>query len=66
ETDLQPGDRLLLSSDGLTKPVESAQLAVALARADSPAGAVADLIALANAAGGPDNITAVVAFATPA
>lgn len=66
ETDLQPGDRFLLCSDGLSKPVDTAQLTAALARAESPAAAVADLVALANAAGGPDNITAIVAFATPA
>ncbi|MFT3828919.1 MAG: serine/threonine-protein phosphatase [Opitutaceae bacterium] len=63
EADLRPGDRLLLCSDGLTKPVAPAQLAAALARADSPASAAAALVALANSAGGPDNITVVVAFA---
>ena len=65
ETDLQSGDRLLLCSDGLSKPVEPARIAATLAAAASPAAAVAALIALANAAGGPDNITAVVAFADP-
>lgn len=63
ETDLVVGDRLLLCSDGLTKPVERAVIADALAQAATPDSAAAALIALANAAGGPDNITAIVGFA---
>lgn len=60
--ELRPGDRLLLCSDGLTKPVALESIAETLAQAPSPAAAVAKLIALANAAGGPDNITALVGF----
>lgn len=56
---MQAGDRLLLTSDGLTNQVEDADLARVLARLD-PAQAPTELVALANAHGGDDNITAVV------
>ena len=58
--DLQPGDRLLLCTDGLTGMLDDEQLRVML-------GAEADLericqrlIEAANAAGGKDNVTALV------
>ncbi|MFP4635251.1 MAG: Stp1/IreP family PP2C-type Ser/Thr phosphatase [Nitriliruptoraceae bacterium] len=55
--ELRPGDQLLLCSDGLTGVVEDEDIAARL-RSDQPAQAVVDgLIDLANAAGGPDNIT---------
>jgi protein phosphatase len=60
--DLLPGDRLLLCSDGLTKPVNLQSIGETLAQAASPEDAVAKLIVLANAAGGPDNITALAGF----
>lgn len=62
ETDLQPGDRLLLCTDGLTKPVEPQAIAAALTSAASPAAAAQALVDLANAEGGPDNITVMVGF----
>ena len=62
ETDLQPGDRLLLCSDGLTKPVQPRAIQEALAGAATPAAAARALVALANSEGGPDNITVVVGF----
>ncbi len=64
-TDLLPGDRLLLCSDGLTKPVPAETIRRWLADADSPAAAAERLVAAANAAAGPDNITAVVGFFGP-
>lgn len=64
ETDLRAGDRLLLCSDGLTKPVEPQALRDALALADTPAAATQALVGLANDQGGPDNITTVVVFVT--
>lgn len=63
EVELRAGDRVLLCSDGLTKPVERVAIADALAQAATPDSAATALIALANTAGGPDNITAVVGFA---
>lgn len=59
--DAAPGDRYLLCSDGLSGFVPAGAIRDALAGAERPADAVARLIALADAAGGPDNITCVVA-----
>ena len=54
------GDRYLLCSDGLSGPVPPAGLADCLRRHASPDPAVRALIDEANAAGGRDNIAAVV------
>jgi protein phosphatase len=59
-TDLQPDDRLLLCSDGLSGMLSPDQLAEILSGAGEPAEVCAALIAAANAAGGNDNVTAVV------
>jgi serine/threonine protein phosphatase PrpC len=56
-----PGDRWLVCSDGLSDVVPHDVLAAALAAAPSPAAAVDVLVDAALAAGGPDNITCVVA-----
>ncbi|MEV7283817.1 MerR family transcriptional regulator [Streptomyces sp. NPDC093252] len=57
----RPGDRYLLCSDGLPAVVPDAALRTALTAAPSPEDAVTALIAAANEAGGPDNISCVVA-----
>ncbi|HEY4160209.1 MAG TPA: protein phosphatase 2C domain-containing protein, partial [Polyangiaceae bacterium] len=54
------GDRYLLCSDGLSGPVSAPELATTLARDDAPEAIVASLVELANAAGGPDNIAALM------
>ncbi|MBM9508479.1 MerR family transcriptional regulator [Actinacidiphila acididurans] len=59
--DAEPGDRYLLCSDGLSAVVPDPDLRRAVVAADGPEQAVRDLIALANAHGGPDNIGCVVA-----
>lgn len=61
-TPIEKGDRVLLCSDGLHGPVNDAKIAALLAAAPTPQAAVDALIAEALAAGGPDNVTAVVAF----
>jgi PPM family protein phosphatase len=58
--DLQPGDRLLLCSDGLAGVVSDDAITEALSQG-SPDYAAEALIGLALRAGGPDNITCVVA-----
>jgi protein phosphatase len=57
---LRPGDGLLLCTDGLTRDLTDESLADVLARAATPREAVDALVAAANAAGGADNVTAVV------
>jgi PPM family protein phosphatase len=57
---LQPGDQVLLCSDGLTETVADEQLAQVLAGQADGDDACQALIAAANAAGGPDNITVVL------
>jgi protein phosphatase len=57
------GDVLLLCSDGLHGSVRAEAIREVLARATSPDAACEALVALANEAGGPDNITVIVARA---
>ena len=59
---LQAGDRILLCSDGLHGSVPDARIAEHLGAAASAGDAVKALIDEALAAGGPDNITVMVAF----
>src|SRR5688500_12906221 len=54
------GDRYLLCSDGLTDEVEDHELARVLLTVKDPDEAARELVKLANAAGGRDNITAVI------
>lgn len=58
--DVQPGDRFLLCSDGLTGMVPEQTVANLLARHSEPAEACRVLVEAANDAGGKDNITALV------
>jgi protein phosphatase len=60
ELELAPGDMVLLCSDGLTGPVTEPAIAATLSR-DAPLQyQVEQLITQAKAAGGPDNVTAVL------
>lgn len=60
-TRLQPGDRILLCTDGLTDMVDDDTIATVLQHAHSAHGACHDLVDLALAEGGTDNITVIVA-----
>jgi protein phosphatase len=60
-TDLEDGDVMLLCSDGLTDVVADGRIAAVLQEEPDPTAACSRLVAEANAAGGPDNVTAVVA-----
>jgi protein phosphatase len=57
---LQDGDQILLCSDGLSGPVDDERISSILSGAADGEAAVGGLLAEANAAGGPDNITAVL------
>ncbi len=56
-----PGDRYLLCSDGLFNEVADNQIASTLRRLSDPEEAAAELVRLANEAGGRDNVSVVVA-----
>jgi protein phosphatase len=60
EVPVQPGDRLLLCSDGLNRTVDEAVIGDVLARRWHPQQVCDDLVALANQNGGGDNITVVI------
>lgn len=67
QIDLEPGDTLLLCTDGLTKHVARPDMATLLSGAANAADAARALIDAALAGGGSDNVTAVVArFTRPA
>ncbi len=57
-----PNDRIVLCSDGLWDELPPQMIGQTLAEATSPRACAADLVSLANAAGGNDNSTAVVIF----
>ena len=59
--DAKAGDRYLLCSDGLYSVVSMERLQEVLSTVADPDDVVRQLIDLANQAGGPDNITCVVA-----
>ncbi|MFP5072927.1 PP2C family protein-serine/threonine phosphatase [Pseudonocardia nantongensis] len=59
--DIVEGDRFLLCSDGVTAVLDDATLQRELVSGAEPDAVVDRLIELANEAGGPDNITAIVA-----
>jgi protein phosphatase len=61
QLDPQPGDRYLLCSDGLSDVVPDAVIAEALTSHDDRQAAAHQLVELALDAGGPDNITVIVA-----
>jgi serine/threonine protein phosphatase PrpC len=58
--ELEPGDQVLLCSDGLTEVVDDDQIAGILAGQADGGDACGALIAAANRAGGPDNVTVVL------
>jgi serine/threonine protein phosphatase PrpC len=59
--ELEAGDVVLLCTDGLTEMVSEDWIAATLAGEPEPEAGCAALVAEANARGGRDNITAVVA-----
>jgi protein phosphatase len=61
---VSPGDRMLVCSDGLTDELSDARIEAELRAADAAQPAADRLVAAALAAGGHDNITAIVVDAT--
>jgi protein phosphatase len=56
----RPGDRYLICSDGVNAVLDDRQIHEVLSTVAEPEAAVGELIARANAGGGPDNITCIV------
>jgi len=63
--DLQPGDTLLLCTDGLTRHVSDERIAEVLGRAGDAESACRELVEAALAGGGHDNVTVVTAIMVP-
>lgn len=63
--DLQPGDSVVLCTDGLYRYVKPEALASLVSESDDPQAICSRLVQLANEAGGEDNITVVVAKPQP-
>jgi protein phosphatase len=63
--ELAPGDTVLLCSDGLTKHIGDDEIAATLGAHQTSAALCARLIERANAEGGTDNVTVVIASAEP-
>ena len=61
----EPGDRMLLCSDGITSELGDDDIAAALGRPDPAQRVAENLTALALRAGGRDNITCIVVDALP-
>jgi serine/threonine protein phosphatase PrpC/DNA-binding transcriptional MerR regulator len=61
----QAGDRYLLSSDGLHATVPASEITRVLLTVADPDQAAAELVQLAIAGGGPDNVTCIVADVVP-
>jgi protein phosphatase len=59
--DVGPGDTVLLCTDGLTEMVDDGQIAAELSAKAEPEAVCRRLVDLANAEGGRDNITVIVA-----
>lgn len=64
DEDLQPGDVVVLCSDGLHGLVDDEQIGATVGQ--GPCRAVRELIELANRAGGIDNVSVIVAWLAPA
>ncbi|HYO60797.1 MAG TPA: Stp1/IreP family PP2C-type Ser/Thr phosphatase, partial [Actinomycetota bacterium] len=60
EEELSEGDRILLTSDGLTSMVEPEEIGRVLEAEEDPQAAADRLVEMANDAGGEDNVTVLV------
>ena len=61
EVDLEPGDTIMLCSDGLHGPVSDEQIAAVMGRTEHLSACARTLIHVALEAGGPDNVTVLLA-----
>ena len=67
DLDIEPGDLLLVSSDGLSEVLENEEIEALMGRMPPEPGAIVEaLVTAANGRGGPDNISVVVIEPVPA
>lgn len=62
QVEIDPGDRFLICSDGVTKVLDPSELSRLIQTCDDPKSFVEGIVMLANNRGGPDNITTVALF----
>ena len=62
QVEIDPGDRFLICSDGVTKVLDPSELSRLLLTCKEPKAFVEGIIMLANNRGGPDNITAIAVY----
>ncbi len=65
DLELEPGDRIVICSDGLNSMLRDHGIAAKLDKASSPSDAAWSLVEAANAAGGSDNTTVAVVDVSP-
>jgi len=65
DLDLEPGDRIVMCSDGLNSMLRDPDIAAILEKSDAPSDAAWSLVEAANAAGGNDNTTVAVVDVSP-
>ena len=65
DLELEPGDRIVICSDGLNSMLRDHEIAAKLDKASSPSEAAWSLVEAANAAGGSDNTTVAVVDVSP-
>ncbi len=65
DLDLEPGDRIVMCSDGLNSMLRDTEIARILRKSDAPSDAAWSLVEAANAAGGNDNTTVAVVDVSP-
>jgi protein phosphatase len=65
DLDLEPGDRIVMCSDGLNSMLRDPDIAEILKKSDAPSDAAWSLVEAANAAGGNDNTTVAVVDVSP-
>ncbi|MFP6901870.1 MAG: hypothetical protein VCA36_13065, partial [Opitutales bacterium] len=61
---VNPGDRILICSDGITNMIEESQLQSLCSASDDPQTCAMNIVDMANQNGGVDNSTAVCVFAS--
>ena len=60
--ELEPGDRFLFCTDGVTRMILDSELGMLVRKFDEPKAALEEIVGLAVRRGGPDNATALLLY----